>query len=442
MKKSRIPTVIGVFTLVIGVAVGVFAVNQTQSFRLGASPETTPQDVQISNIQDKSATITWKTDKAVVGSIVWDETANVSKAAADGTSLKNLHSVNLTGLTPGKRYYFKIISSNATYSNSGSPWTFDTQAKVPTKTQVLTGSILTATGQPAANAQVFVSSANMALLSGTTTDSGNWTVTAPIASDALLKETIDIFVQGGTEGIASAQINFKDAQNTPPITMGKTHDFRGTAAINNSNQPESSLSLPVTQTTSKQSGFAVEETKTTKSTTVDLKSIKDKEQVFTKKPEFFGDGTPGTSITITVHSTAVATQTLKIPSSGSWRWSPSTQLEEGAHTITITWKDAAGILRTLTRNFTVSAADNTSLAFESTPSGSTATPKATKTPTPTVEPTSTPSATPVATKTPRPTATPASTSALPEAGVAENTYILLAAGFALIAASFIIFKKA
>jgi hypothetical protein len=156
MKKSRIPTVIGVFTLVIGVAVGVFAVNQTQSFRLGASPETTPQDVQISNIQDKSATITWKTDKAVVGSIVWDETANVSKAAADGTSLKNLHSVNLTGLTPGKRYYFKIISSNATYSNSGSPWTFDTQAKVPTKTQVLTGSILTATGQPAANAQVFV----------------------------------------------------------------------------------------------------------------------------------------------------------------------------------------------------------------------------------------------------------------------------------------------
>lgn len=449
MRKSKIPTIIAIFTLVIGVAVGVFAVNQTQSFRLGASPETTPQDVQVSNIQDKTATITWRTDKAVVGSILWDETASVSKTASDGTSLKTLHQVTLTGLSAGKRYYFKITSSGSTYSNSGSPWTFDTTTKTVSKTQVLTGSVLNATGQPAANVQVFVSSQDVPLLSGTTTENGNWTVTAPIASDAILKETVDIFVQGGADGIASAQITFKDAQNTPAITLGKTHDFRGTAAVNSSNQPESLLSLPVTQPTNKQSGFAVEDPKPgTKTTTVDLKSIKDNEQIFTKKPEFFGDGTPGTTITITVHSTATATQTIKIPSSGSWRWSPSTQLEEGSHTVTITWKDATGILRTLTRNFVVNAATS-GPAFESTPSGATATPIATKTPVPTktpkptVEPTETPIATdtptPVATKSPRPTAT---ASALPNAGVAENTYILLGLGLMMIMASFFIFKKA
>lgn len=57
MNRKTIPTIAGIFLLVVGLALGVLLVQQRQVFRLGASGELAPKDVRITNITDNSATI-------------------------------------------------------------------------------------------------------------------------------------------------------------------------------------------------------------------------------------------------------------------------------------------------------------------------------------------------------------------------------------------------
>jgi uncharacterized protein YneF (UPF0154 family) len=51
-NRKKIPTIIGVLVLVFGLAGGVVLVNKDTIFKLGASPESTPKDVRISNVTD------------------------------------------------------------------------------------------------------------------------------------------------------------------------------------------------------------------------------------------------------------------------------------------------------------------------------------------------------------------------------------------------------
>jgi len=90
--------------------------------------------------------------------------------------------------------------------------------------------------------------------------------------------------------------------------------------------------------------------------TVTLESLDEDEIITSTEPEFFGEGPPGTTITITIESDPITDQTT-ISSLGGWNWSPPEGLSEGAHKITITWRDASGILRTLTRTFIVQASE-------------------------------------------------------------------------------------
>ena len=179
-----------------------------------------------------------------------------------------------------------------------------------------------------------------------------------------------------------------------------------------------------------------------KPTSVILESINEGEVVTSNEPQFFGKGPSGETITITIHSEQVTSQVIKIPQNGSWSYSPSVPLSEGPHSITISWLDASGITRTLTRNFVVQAGEvpafvaSQSATPSPTPSpSSTPTPKASSSPTPspTFKPTATPSGTPRVT----PSATPES---LPVSGNLTPTLLLSIMGLVIIAFSFFVWR--
>ena len=437
MKKNKIPTLLGILLLVFGLAAGILLVQNRQIFRLGAAPLTSPNDIRITNITNSSFTVSWATDKETSGFILWGETeSSLTKTELNEISETNeTHSATIQGLSPENTYFFEISSDGTSFDNNGIPWQITTGPELLDQTisNSISGTILTATGTPAEKAIVYVTLAGASPLSTTTSQNGSWVIpissarSQNLASFIDINETttlIEISVQAGSRGIATAQIYPASAKPSPPIILGESLDFKNEPPSESGGIPKANINLPDDATPS--SGFEVpEDIASPSAETVTLESIDEEETITSTEPEFFGEGPPGTIITITIESDPI-TDEATINSLGSWSWSTPEELSEGAHIITITWRDAGGILRTLTRTFIVQAAEGP--AFESTPS---ATPTSTPTSSPT--PTATPTASPSSTISATPTATPTSTaSGIPDSGNLKPTVLYSIMGLGLI----------
>ena len=429
MTKGKIPTIIVLAMLILGVVIGVFLVRNRQLFRLGASGEEAPKDIRVTNVSDSTLTVSWTTDAETAGIVEWgDSEGSLGRTTPSEVGTGSIHSATLTGLEPATVYFYKINSAGEVFDNNGIPWQAQTAAAVqaPSPPIVISGTIEDASRNLVENALVYVTAGGGTSLSTLTSQEGNWVVAVSNARTQDLEAFVDIdesrtlaeiSVQAGSRGTASALIYPASAKPAPPIVLGQSHDFKNLPPSFESDVPQSQLEVPEGQETS---GFDVsEEAGTPQGSTVTLESVDSGEVVASTQPEFFGEGPPNTVITITVESDPITDQAT-VDDNGEWNWSPPDNLSPGTHRITLSWRDAQGILRTLTRSFVVQAAEDP--AFVSTPSA-TPTTRPTSSPTPTVKPTGTPTPTPKlsATVTPKtPTATPSS---LPDAGTTANTIV-------------------
>lgn len=418
MKKAKIPTIIGIIILILSLATGVIFVQSRQLFQLGAEGQNSPKDVRISNINPDSFSVTWITDIQTTGFIKYgDSVGNITNTKTEESSSPGYtHLVNVSGLNTQTNYFFKINSGGNDFDNNGLTWQGKTGVATESDQPVLiSGSVLLATGASAKNAIVYITTSGK-LFSALTSQNGSWIISLPSSiNDA--NSLLEISALSGQGEVSTAQIYSKSANPVPTMILGQTHDFKNLPPSESTDIPQASLDAPDMGTPS--SGFNIPENVSTPSaSTVTLKSISNNEVVTSVKPEFFGEGPKGTNIQITVESDPI-TDNVTIAPSGEWSWEIPKDLPEGPHTITITWKDAIGILRTLTRNFVVQASEGP--AFVSTPS---ATPKVT--------------ATPSATLTASPSGTPFPQ---PDSGSLTPTLLLSIMGIGVIALSFLLWKK-
>lgn len=443
MKKSaKLPTILGLIILIAGVVAGVFLINSQQVFKIGANVDAIPKNVRVSNITDTSATVTWTTDIESTGFVKWGKSeSSLSKVALEEGDEKSIvHSVNILGIEPKTKIYFKINSNSTDHDNQGAAWTIETKQsnQAAKDTLIASGTVLKSNGSTPARAIVYLT-INGTLVSALSSVEGNYVL--PLSNYfANIPETtaIEISVQGGTGGTSQAVIYPKSVKFIPAMILGKTYDFR-TAVQNDSNQlPESSLSLPESVELSSRFVITTDSNKDNEQekTTPTIESIDEGEIITTTDPEFFGSGPTNEQIEIQVES-ELQSAVIQTNSKGAWSWSPPNNLEPGEHKVTLKWKDANGILRTLTRTFIVSAAEGP--AFESTPSATptnqaaataTATSKATATSV------STSSATPIASKTPTATLMPT-----PETGSLTPTIGLFIMGIGILLSSIFVYKK-
>ena len=449
MIKGKIPTIIVLAILILGVVIGVFLVRNRQLFRLDASGEEAPKDIRVTNISDSTLTISWTTDAETAGTVEWgDSEGYLARTTPSETGTANIHSATITGLEPDTAYFYKIDSAGEVFDNNGIPWQSRTAVSVPAPSQpiVISGTIQDAQGNPVENALVYVTAGGGTSLSTLSSSEGNWVVAVSNARTQDLGAFVDIdesrtlaeiSVQAGAKGTASALIYPASAKPAPPIVLGQSHDFKNLPPSIESGVPQAQLEVPEEP---QSSGFDVPEaTGTPQVSTVTLESVDNGEVVASSQLEFFGGGPPDTVITITVESDPITDQ-VTVTDNGEWNWSPADDLSPGTHRITLSWRDVGGVLRTLPRSFVVQAAEEP--AFVSTPSATpttgptSPTPTARLTATPTPKPTATPTPKLSSTATPNPTKTPTATaSSLPDAGTTANTV-----AFGLLGLAFLVFS--
>jgi len=453
IKKSKIPTIIGIVILLAGTFAGVFFLRMNQVFRIGASVTITPKDIRTSNLSDTSATISWTSEGATTDFISWGETqGNLNKIEEEGNTDQKFftHSITLTGLKADTTYFYKINSEGTNFDNNGIPWQFTTGEVLPINqsSNPISGSVITASGQPSKRVLVYVTIDGY-LLSTLTSDAGNFvlqlggTRTSDLKNFAQIDKAqtvLNVSIQAENGDSASAQIFPQSANPIPPLVLGQVQDYRSLQPAEDGQNPNANLNLPINAT--EESKFNISTPSgASKPTSVILESLTEGETVTSTQPQFFGKGPAGETISITIHSEQTISQTVQIPKSGSWSYSPSTALSEGAHSITISWIDAAGITRNLTKNFVVQAGEVP--AFVASPSGSTPSPTPTISPIPTLSQTPTPGITPTPTPTQTASSTPVSTTSaepVPVTGNLTPTLLLFMMGVAVIAFSISVWK--
>lgn len=161
MRKIRIPTLVAILILTLGLSFSIVLTQQKQFFLPSAKSQNIPKDVKISNITDSSFTITWLTQDKADGFVVWGKSKSLGQTTNEETKAKGYtHSATITNLEPETTYYFKINSGGDLYDNDGSPWETKTAPKLSSSEtpaiQNISGFIVNALGAPATSALVFV----------------------------------------------------------------------------------------------------------------------------------------------------------------------------------------------------------------------------------------------------------------------------------------------
>lgn len=445
MLKKRIPTILGIFLLLIGITAGVYLVELgPQSLTTRATPEVVPSQIRITNISDHSFTVSWFTETAALGFVRYGTSSsalNLSalddrEQAGSNERACTTHHVTVDNLTGETTYYFKIISGSesSVFDDNGQSYSVITAPSVDVEVTADTahGSVFFPDLAVAEGALVYLTLEGGLPLSSLVAASGNWAVSLSTMRSADLSsfvsydknEAILSIEVLGPDGSVATVITFT-ANDTPvnDIVLGESYDFTAQSAENEESQFSfESISEP-----------SVEEGEVT------VDSPGEGEAVNTQLPEFFGEGPPGTSIEITLESEEAIQASVAVDINGQWSWAPDTAIESGEHFLSINWLDENGITRSLTRRFVVYAQGESSLpAFEATPSATlTPTPTpvelAAVTPTPTPVPTlaPTPTPTPITTVTPATPSAVATEPALPIPGTGMVSIVLVLLGVGL-----------
>ena len=412
MKKTiwdkRIPTLLGMLLIVVGIGLTSFLVDKGVIFIGRASPATNPQNVRITNITDNSFTVSYNTDAQVIGSLTYGKDPNLGQTALDDRdqqtgSLANhkIHSITVRSLSPVTKYFFSITSGQDKFSNNGTPFEVVTGANVtspPSEQKPVVGKVVMPNGKAPDEAIIYITTDNSQVISSLVKSGGTYLIplnsvrSQDLASylDFSTVNTLKMLVFG--DGLSSnVSLSISQINPVPTITLSQNYDFAtGTEPVASSSaQQNSAESFPSPKPNGNVSNI-----------TPEILTPQANQSFSDQQPLFKGTAQPNETVKIEIHSDAQIQTQIKTDANGNWSYRPNVPLSPGQHTISITTKDINGILRTITENFTVYAAGSQVNPAANPP---TATP--TPSPAPSATPTPTPSPTPVATLMPTPTAT-------------------------------------
>lgn len=116
INRFKIPTLLGLSIIFLGIVAGVFLVLGQQTLFGKAAPSLTAQNVNLSNIDASSAVISWTTSSPTTGFITFGQNNLFEQTVLDDRDQNNpklhlTHYVTIKNLTPATTYQYKIVSS-------------------------------------------------------------------------------------------------------------------------------------------------------------------------------------------------------------------------------------------------------------------------------------------------------------------------------------------
>lgn len=395
--NKKIPTLLGLILIVVGLGVTTYLVRQGGLFSIRAGPGHEPKDVRISNITDTSFTVSYSTEDSVTGVLSFGDSTTLGQSALDDRdqnsgkiSTHKLHNITVRDLDSEKTYYFSIISSQDTYLNNSDPFETTTAAvieDIPLEQNPMSGKLILPSGKSPSEAIVYLTTEDSQIISTLTRDDGTFLLplnsfrTSDLSSYFKLEEGKILKLLAIGEGLISNVTLFsQQIEPVPTITLSNNYDF----TLN---------SLPKATDSASLEGFP------SFSSSQASKDVSEKnpqiltpqnEQGFTdQQPEFKGTAPANETVQITINSGEEIKAVVKADANGNWKYRPTSELAAGNHTITIATKDASGKAKTITQSFIVYASGNQIAGTNGSP-------------TPTKSPTPTPNA-PTSTTAPKPT---------------------------------------
>ena len=116
-------------------AAGNEATAEGELTTLATADKTPPtiSGVNVSNITESSAIITWTTNESATSQVTYGKTETYGSSTTPDTKLTTSHSVTLTGLDDGTTYNFQVISkdSSGNEATSTTNQTFETKSIIP-----------------------------------------------------------------------------------------------------------------------------------------------------------------------------------------------------------------------------------------------------------------------------------------------------------------------
>jgi hypothetical protein len=401
MKKKfwnkRIPTLLGILLITIGIGVTTFLVNQGVLLKSNASATEQPQNVRITNITDSSFSASYETDSQVIGSLNYGKDNKLGQQALDDRDQQTgslashkIHNITARDLDPQTKYYFSITSGQNNYTNGDQLFEVSTGSKLsdsPPKQDPMNGKITLIDGTAPKEAIIYITADNSQVISTLAKEDGTYIL--PLnslrASDLASYYTfpanasIKMLILGDSL-TSNVSLSINQISPIPTILLSKNYDFRENQSSTKT-IPETIASFPSFSSTSSATQILI---------------LKKGQEFTDQKPMFKGTALPSENVEITIHSDQAIQTTVKTDSQGNWTYRPTSNLIPGNHTITVQTKNSSGILQTITQSFVVYAAGQQ--INPAVPSGT-----LTPTPIPTSIPTSTQKASPTLTSTPTPT---------------------------------------
>ncbi|HBB76806.1 MAG: hypothetical protein A2186_01405 [Candidatus Levybacteria bacterium RIFOXYA1_FULL_41_10] len=389
--NKKIPGLFGIFLTTISVAITVYLVRQGVIFLTRASPTEIPKNIRVTNISDKSFTLTYSTDDSVIGSLnvgVSDDTEQIILDDRDQLSQSlnpyKTHSITVKSLEPSTNYKYSITSGSEKVLNENKLFEISTANEIdslPSAQKPITGKVITIEGDPSVGSLVYLSIQDSQEISTLTKEDGSYLL--PLNS-LRSKDYTNYYTFSEedelklvvTDGLSTSKVSLSMRQinPVPTIILSSNYDFR---IDQNPLAPQPSEST---------SDTSFPDAKPLESGAEPIIENPNPEQTFSDdQPEFKGSAKPNETIEIEIHSDENIKTEVITDGDGKWSFRPQTPLSPGEHTITIKAKGSNGIVKSITRRFTVFAA-GTQVIEPATPSGQTATP----TPIPTLIPTATP----------------------------------------------------
>lgn len=266
---KRIPTLLGIGLIILGVVFTNVVVKNQTNLNSKASNSEEPQNIKVTNLSDDSFTITYQTDAAVTGSVNYGKNKELGNTELDDLdkekgefSPKNIHSITVKKLAPGTKYYLAIVSGQKTFLNNGIPFTISTASGIssPSLSQMtVQGKILLPDGNPPAEALVYLNTESSQLFSSLTAKDGRFNFSLKLLRSSDLSSYIEtndntvlklVAISNSLKSTVLASGN--QANSIPTTTLSNDYDFtnKSVSAVSKSAE-QKSIGFPSASPTQK-----------------------------------------------------------------------------------------------------------------------------------------------------------------------------------------------
>lgn len=234
-NKFKIPTVLGLGIIILGIAAGVILTLREQNFISKASPDETPQNITIANISENEVNISWQTSQPVSSFITYGLKTVSEQTILDDRDTKipmthSIHFFTIKNLLPKTEYQYKIFSSKFQSEINK----FETAAPLNTQTgfRPIIGTVIDK-DKPLNEGIAYLSIAGASIQAALVKNSGNFLIPISqirksdlsenllLTEDTLAKLTI---ISGNGQATVSFKLKSSE-QELPSIHLGENSDL-------------------------------------------------------------------------------------------------------------------------------------------------------------------------------------------------------------------------